>query len=1550
MSQKTDLNISPYYDDFSESKNFHKVLFRAGRPVQARELTQSQSLLQNQVQRFGDHMFKEGSIVNGAETDIDMDVEFVKVEATNPNGAGTADVSSFIADFKGKIIQGESSGAVAEVITTVAQTSTDPDTLIVKYLQEGSDGSSTVQASVRFKAAEELREVTVSSSGGISVASNNNEFKVLSESEDTNFVGRSSIANINEGVVFIRGFFVKVDAQTLVLEKYSGKPSFRIGLNVTESIVTSASDTSLLDNAQGTTNENAPGADRLKFTLTLAKFSLTDTTDTNFVELGRVNAGVIELEINRPIYGHIEQALARRTFDANGDFVVRQFTSSFREHLIDGFNRGFYESFQGGDESKVVMQISPGKAYVKGFEVTKDGTTNLNINKARTTETLNNANTPARLGNKLRLSGTYGLPEFGDSSTMTTYKPIKLLDTAISTPGTIPNTHIGFARVRCIDEQSSTLNNLYLFDIKMFTKISITIGDANEFKPGDKVTGIVDTGTSGGGSGATGIVAYSDHSNNFVMLHDVVGTFTTADALEVKGVGDYSSTTANPTAIRTYNIEDARGVGQEPSTASSADKNFTASIPTDNVKIISGATVLSTGGALTGTGTAFLNELRPGDIIVDGNGDEQVIASVTDNSNAQTVATSGVDDIPSPGAGLIRKRAKLYNQDQAASIFAWPRDYVKTHTGTETTVKIQKEFTVSASGTITLTKESNESFEPQNNDNYQFAIVNAASSPSSGRVDGAVFHGDDFSDFVSGASGNNCAVTIGTSADQGAIVRASYTVSVNNPTAKSKDLREYRALRVMKSDAQANFFGTAYDHKEISLGVSDIFKIRGIFEAVPGTTTTDSSESVEVATPPNAVFNVSSGTFGAGNVIKGQTTGVRAKLIDTVVDDQTAFFYYLGNAKFTAGETIVDETSGAVATLTTIGTSSPDIKNRYFLDNGQRDGYYDLGKIMLKQGEPSPNNPITILFDYFVGGSGDYYDVSSYSGLDYDDIPIFSPNKVDAGGFEPDGTFELADTVDYRPSVGQIFGSSTFGQSNTDFDIQNTINLSDHSSAGHLVSPFAYESRSFESSLSSPSITTTRASFSRCPLPTSMTKGNISFYVPRIDKIFLHKGGSFQISQGVPSITPRKPAAIDDAIEMFELFVPPFTKNANEIRARSRDYRRFTMADIGKINQRVTNLERVTSLSLLEKDTQTLQVLDADGLDRFKSGFLVDNFRGHKVGDVTHPDYNVAIDTKLGHLRPKSYTQFFDIALNTAQSSGYAKTGDIITLPFTEISYVNQDKASRHINVNPYYVFAFIGNVKLTPETDIWNDHEQLPEVRINREGNYDAVLAENENSLGTVWNEWQTTWVGEPTVVETESVAAVPGSWSGDPAQGGEWTQGTIITREITETPEIQSRTGVRTSVVEDFVETRNNRVVSVSVIPFIRSREIKIDATNLKPNTNHFIYFDGIRVDQFVRPDSANYSQDSGTTVTSGVKTDGNGRVICHFNIPNDDNQRFPTGQRQVLVTSSATNLNNPDSRASTNYQAQGLLNTSQTEIVSTRNGRVIMERLSGERQIMR
>ena len=100
------------------------------------------------------------------------------------------------------------------------------------------------------------------------------------------------------------------------------------------------------------------GADRFKFTLTLSKIALTSTEDANFIELVRVNNGIIELKQTRPLYSEIENTLARRTFDANGDFITQQFTHNIREHLDDTTNAGFYLKSQGGDDNKFLFQIS----------------------------------------------------------------------------------------------------------------------------------------------------------------------------------------------------------------------------------------------------------------------------------------------------------------------------------------------------------------------------------------------------------------------------------------------------------------------------------------------------------------------------------------------------------------------------------------------------------------------------------------------------------------------------------------------------------------------------------------------------------------------------------------------------------------------------------------------------------------------------------------------------------------------------------------------------------------------------------------------------------------------------------------------------------------------------------------------------------------------------------------------------------------------------------------------------------------------------------------
>ena len=1533
MTEKTDLNVSPYYDDFSEDKNFHKVLYRSGRALQSRELIQSQTILQNQIERFGDHMFKEGSIVQGCQSGLDLELYYVKVKAANPNVGGDANAETYRTAAVKKYYQGKTTGVVAQVMTTSAETSDDALTLFVKYIRQGTDSGN----SFTFAPSEIIQECTLGADGTPSLVSSNlNEFELKAKTDADDPNGLASLASIKEGIIYLRGFFVKVPAQELLLEKYNAKPSYRVGLTITESLISSTTDTSLLDNSQGTSNENSTGADRLKVDLTLSKYSLTSTDDTDFVELIRVNKGIIEIAINKPIYGAIENTLARRTFDANGDFVTQQFTHSLREHLDDTTNRGFYTKANGGDEAKFVLQMSPGKAYVKGYEIDKIGTSTVSFNKSRGTSSLDNANTPIRIGNYIKIKNTHSLPEFGNESGVDTtapYKPIELWDSTIpvTSPvgGTKPSSgQIGFARVRNIDLDTGTDSsgvysdasrfNLYLFDIKMFTKITGTTSVA-AFAVGDKVVG--------SSSGATGIVAIAASTGAAsILVHDVIGTFTADDAISAVGTGD-TAVIADVTSVRTYNIDRARSVTQTPTAGDRAI--FTADIHPDQDNTLTGSCTIASDTALTGFGTKFTTELKEGDIIIDGAGAERVVATITSDTVATITGTGGA----MANANCTRRRVRVFNQDQTAAIASWPRDWVKTHSSESIQVRRQTTVTL-GSGSFSITVNGG-TFGALNTDNFTMAVTKAAS--------GGTLNVGDILDIENYADANDIG-TVGSNqtltpdsfngSDDGAEIRVSYTVNITDPARRTKNLRSARVLGVESPRSANGFYGTAYDDEEISLGVADVHKIRGVYEATGGAST---------PLPPSATFTVSSGTFDNYETVVGQTSNAHAVIIAT---GGTTYFYYISGTLVNT-ENVVGQTSGAVAQLSNVSAGGQNIMSRYFFDNGQRDGYYDLAKLVLKAGSPKPNNKICIVFDYFApSGTGDYFDVDSYtSQIAYRDIPVYSPSRVDLGGLEPDGTFELSDCVDFRPVVGQILGTATFGSNNAQ-DPTNPVNLSS-SSEGAVYAPFSYTTgRSWESVRSG--ISESHPSTTDTPVTGSSFVGDISFYVGRYDKVFLHKTGKLQVSEGTSSLSPTKPKAVDDSIELFELFIPPFTKNLKNVRVRSKDHRRFTMGDISRINNRVTNLERITSLSLLERDTQTKQILDGDGFDRFKSGFLVDNFRGHRVGDVNHPDYECAIDVKAGAMRPQSYSQFFDITLNTARSTNYTKTGDLITLPFTEQTFVNADKASRTSNVNPYSVFSFQGTLKLTPATDIWQDTTQLPEVRINREGNFDAIQSTVSNSLGTVWNAWQTTWVGEPTTVSEEVQSTSNGSWSGDPAQGGTWQAGEEVTREITETVETQTRTGVTTSVVEDFVETRGDRIVSVTLIPFCRARTVTLDGENLKPNTNHYFFFDNIDVNKYVRPFSTSYSQDGGTTVTSHLKTDGQGRLRGYFELPNSDEQRFATGMREMRVTSSFYNLPNPASSCAEVYQAQGLLQASQTEITSTRNGRVVYEQLTGQRDI--
>ena len=138
MAQKTDLNISPYYDDFDKDKNFYKVLFKPGFPVQARELTTLQSILQNQVESFGSNIFKEGSMVIPGSVTYDNEFSAVKLNSINLG----VDISIYIRNFIGKTITGQSSGVTAsvkEVVLTNESDEVENITIYVKYTQAGND-------------------------------------------------------------------------------------------------------------------------------------------------------------------------------------------------------------------------------------------------------------------------------------------------------------------------------------------------------------------------------------------------------------------------------------------------------------------------------------------------------------------------------------------------------------------------------------------------------------------------------------------------------------------------------------------------------------------------------------------------------------------------------------------------------------------------------------------------------------------------------------------------------------------------------------------------------------------------------------------------------------------------------------------------------------------------------------------------------------------------------------------------------------------------------------------------------------------------------------------------------------------------------------------------------------------------------------------------------------------------------------------------------------------------------------------------------------------
>jgi Domain of unknown function (DUF4815) len=432
--QNLNLNTFPYYDDFEPSKGFHKILFKPGYAVQARELTQIQSILQNQIKTFGDNILVDGTVITGCAESTNFKMQYIKILDMFTSPSSVLIDNTAMADFEGKTLIGANQSVTAIIKKAAESTDAEPyKTFYLQYTATGLDNTTTT-----FAPNEQVTIVET------------NEVVAVADSP-VDPVGIGSLFTVGEGIVYAKGNFVIHDSQTIIIDRYSPTPTEKVGFLITESVITADDDSTLLDPARGSFNYTAPGADRYNLETLLVSYGITDTIPDEFYILFEVADGLIRRKYNFTRYSELNKTLARRTYDESGDYTVRQFPLLVQEHLNNGTNNGRYTAGEGGDASQLAINVQPGKAYVRGFEHELFSTEYLAIDKGIDVNTKENETVSTNYGYYVTSSALYG------------YWPINSSSTVTMTGGSLTGT----ARIREVEYVSAGVYNIYLYDVRV---------------------------------------------------------------------------------------------------------------------------------------------------------------------------------------------------------------------------------------------------------------------------------------------------------------------------------------------------------------------------------------------------------------------------------------------------------------------------------------------------------------------------------------------------------------------------------------------------------------------------------------------------------------------------------------------------------------------------------------------------------------------------------------------------------------------------------------------------------------------------------------------------------------------------------------------------------------------------------------------------------------------------------------------------------------------------------------------------------------------------
>jgi hypothetical protein len=1129
-----EFNIEPYNDDFQNNaldNNYVRILFKPGRAVQARELTQIQSMIQNQIKQFGDHIFQNGSPVIGGNLTLDNKVKFIKLSETF---AGT-DID--IEEFDKKVIRSADGSAQAKVLTTYYPENGIP-TLLIKYI-----------TGVEFADGEAIKIVGTDTQAQLVGSSAN---------------GNATVCSVNEGVFYVDGFFVQVPDQTAVVSPYSTSANVKIGLEISDDIVDSDIDTTLLDPAQSSFNYQAPGADRYQFNLALSTRPLDTVVDeSQFFELMRVENGAITKQVKYPIYAELEKTLARRTFDESGDYTVRPFRASIQN---------------GTDANNYTISIEPGKAYVKGFEFETIGTLKIDAAKPRSAsdvKALNDIDVDVSYGNYVYTTALRGTSNgFINIAALETVD-IHCVDSSnVRATGTYAgtanasiyqNTKIGTARVKNFIRYSADLFNtttdsngvykLYLTDINMQPKVvkvsglaanATSINVSNRFSANtnayanitvtvlpirlDNIANVSKANVQQNGYrlNANSAVAQVFTPPNISvgsiirvgdMVREVVSINTAGDFLTVNTAWDYTfegTGTSQPLFVFKQTDYTQNTSGQTRTITRSDLFN-------DNV-VLQISRTFDNGGIPDQNTVIQLNyHIDHAESFVSGPSVNNVTVAVANSS-------MNVSSFSKYQTGEVSLEDKI----KTALIFRLPANYVSRSTLNNVDYNYNKLLTrpnTTPSIFIVGTTAGLDSFES----------IPWADSTSAIQDNLIVVVRDN-----GGASGVSNGDTLQLTSANLTVTSTQITIDTNVPQLKTVDV----LINVKQNDAEDKIRKKNYISNTTWLGSRTNF-----------TYPTAENGNTTVTLPGyGAVANIN---VAQGFIFLGDVTYNTVRPGDEI-------------SLFVPDVVKVNKVLAGNTTHYPDINNVNDITNRFYVDYGQKDDMYDHAKLVLKSGYDSPTAKLLVHVDmyqhvYASGANVSFFSVDSYSQTQYENgaIPIYTAK---------DGTvYNLRDCLDFRATRTLGDGSLSFVNANI-------------------------------------------------PSPDEVSEVTFQYYLPRIDKLVLSKDKEFRVIRGKSSPQPLPPEDVDDAMTLYTIKLPPYVADIREVKMIYNENRRFTMKDISSLEKRIQKVEFFTSLNNVENLAMSDKTQYEDGTEKEKYGMVGENFINFNIADYKNSDFNAALE------------------------------------------------------------------------------------------------------------------------------------------------------------------------------------------------------------------------------------------------------------------------------------------------------------------------------------